>query len=359
MRVVLNTLNLRSENLGGGWVYTWQLARALQRYSDELELIILAHESTAPAFRSLSHTVHTVSMDATNRMRRVLWEQFSLPKEIERYAPEVVHGPGNVLPGRTSARSVVTIHDFQWYYYPENFSFARRIYLQHMVKSSARSADRVICVSQATKRDLLTFCRVNEDRVSVIHEAGLTQDESMPRRDLDVGSSLPHKNLARLIDAFGMVASRIPHDLLIVGESFGFHSALTGAVDRVNREHGQRIRFTGYVRREDLVGLYHCSDAFVFPSLFEGFGIPAVEAMGCGVPVIASSATSLPEVIGDAGAFFDPMNTEDLAAQLARVCLDRNYHRTLSDAGRTRARSFSWDAMAQQTLEVYRAAAQG
>jgi glycosyltransferase involved in cell wall biosynthesis len=368
MRVILNTLHLVSENLGGAWVYTWQLAKALERHRPGLEVIVLANENTADRFRSLGHQVHTAPVDSRNRLRRVAWEQLSLAGELRRYGADVFHATGNVLPLRLPMRSVLTLHDCQWHYYPANFSAARRTYLRAMVRASARRADHVICISEATRKDARVLCGVPERNMSVVYEAGLDSSEAGLAVDaadlrsrygvtrpvlLSVGSSLPHKNLERLILAFKEIVAEIPHDLLIVGESFGHHDRLAGLVGKVLSEYGARIRFTGYVSRSDLVGLYRLADAFVFPSLFEGFGIPAVEAMELGTPVIASSATSLPEVVGDAGEYFDPASVPAMASAVKRVCLDEGLRKSLAALGAQRARMFSWDAMADRTYEVY------
>ena len=168
-----------------------------------------------------------------------------------------------------------------------------------------------------------------------------------------MSSHLPHKNLDRLIAAFGRIREEVPHDLVLVGERFGNGSRIEELVRGANGGHPSRIKVTGFVSREDLLGLYQIADAFVFPSLFEGFGIPALEAMECGCPVVASRSTSLPEVMGQAGEFFDATDADDIARALKEVCGDPKLRDELRVRGFERAKEFSWERMGEETMELY------
>jgi glycosyltransferase involved in cell wall biosynthesis len=374
MRVVINTVFLRSKKLGGSWTYSYNLLRALNVCADNIEIVVLANRNTARSFQDLGIRTEVMASDPNSRLLRVGWEQVVLPKVLETLRPDVFHSTGNLLPRRMRCHSVVTVHDFQYHYYPEYFGALRRIYLQHTVPRSMRQADAVLCVSKFTKRNAMELYGIPQEKLVVIHEAGLWLDEQATAVDgsivkgkfglggpflLSAGSSMPHKNLGRLIEAFGSILHRIPHNLVIVGEPFGHESAISKAIERFANGHRHRILVTGFVDRADLLGLYRCADAFVFPSLFEGFGIPALEAMGCGCPVVASRATSLPEIVGTAGEFFNPGDVDDIANALLRVCSDTTLRESLRARGFARATEFSWEKMGVETMQLYKRIAQG
>jgi len=369
MRVVLNTVFLTSENFGGSWTYTYNLVRSLQKLHKEVELIVMASARMVSRFAGIESPIVAVNPGADSRIMRVGWEQLVLPRILKKYSPDVFHSTGNVLSYRVKRASVLTMHDFQYFYYPENFAWIKRQYLRFGVPHSVRQATRVICVSEQTKRDAVLLCGVPAERVAVVHEAGLaeghepnaTGSETLKKRYaingpfiMYAGSSMPHKNLPRLIKAYAQVSAEVRQDLLIVGEPFGFGNDLDRVSASAMGARRHRVRMTGFVSREDLLGLYKLADAYVYPSLFEGFGIPILEAMGFGCPVVAARSTSVPEVAGDAAEYFDPMSVESIAASLRKICLDNAVRVSLRDRGYAQAKKFSWDKMAMETLAVYK-----
>jgi glycosyltransferase involved in cell wall biosynthesis len=231
-----------------------------------------------------------------------------------------------------------------------------------------RKVDAVICVSEFTKRQAMEIYGVPDKKLHVVHEGGLWEGElsAAPNGDvlrgkyslaapflLSVGSSFPHKNLERLIAAYGLIAARIPHDLILTGEPFGNEGKISQAIRNLPTDIQTRIRAIGFVPREDVLGLYGCADVFVFPSLFEGFGIPALEAMECGCPVAASNAASLPEVVGSAAVLFDPINVEEMSDVLLRLSTSSSLRADMRRQGLERAKQFSWRTMASETIKVY------
>jgi glycosyltransferase involved in cell wall biosynthesis len=227
-------------------------------------------------------------------------------------------------------------------------------------------------VSDSARRDLLRLHGVSPDRVSVVPEAASpvfrpiddgaelnrvrAQYGLPPRFILYVGTIEPRKNLARLVDAFaGARARGIPHHLVCVGP-YGWSSRdLSGRIERLGLQDA--VHFTGYARFEDLPAIYNLAEFFVFPSLYEGFGLPVVEAMASGLPVITSNTSSLGEIAGDAAETIDPTNTEALAAAIARLATDADLRRELGGRGLRRARAFSWTQTAKEMLAVYHRAA--
>ncbi|MGA9117263.1 MAG: glycosyltransferase family 1 protein [Bacteroidota bacterium] len=366
MRVLINTVFLASPRFGGSWTYTRNLLSSLEAYAGETEFIVLANARTAPLLRGLQMEVRVELAHPGLRALRVGWEELVLPRIARRYAPNVFHSTGNTLPPVRVCPAVVTLHDFQYHFYPGNFPALRRAYLRRAVPAALGRAKRVICISDFTRRHAAELYGADAGKLCVIHEAGLmpgelegaAREETLRSRFrlerpfvLSAGSSLPHKNLRRLAEAFGLILHDVPHDLVIAGGDVP-DPALREAVRRSGAEG--RVRFTGFMDRPDLVGLYRSADLFVFPSLFEGFGIPALEAMECGCPVAASRAGSLPEVTGSAAEFFDPTDTRSMAETMRRICTDRSLREELKERGARRAAAFSWEKVGRETMQLYR-----
>jgi len=364
-------LHITSDHLGGSWTYSYNLLRGLECLGKSDEIIVLVNQNSLSLFSGLFLKIVPVPINAESRMRRIAWEQFYLSRFLKRFYPDVIHATGNTLPLRSPCPSVVTAHDFQYHYFPENFSFPKRNYLRIMVPQALKIAAKVICVSNDTKQDAIALGKIEEKKVSVIYEAGLWENELYQAMDssilkqrynisnpilLSVGSPYPHKNLSRLIQSYAMICNQIPHDLVIVGDPLLIGHVLRKTILREMGGRGlERIKITGFISRRDLIGFYRMADAFVFPSLFEGFGIPALEAMECGCPVIAAKVRSLPEIISHAGEYFDPLNIPDMADVIKKVALNNKLQMNLRELGYARAKQFSWIKMAEETYKVYEA----
>jgi len=329
--------------------------------------VVVANEKTASRIRVQGDRtkVVTVKINAESRINRVAWEQLTLPNLVRDLDIDVVHSTGNTSPLRLHKKAVVTVHDLQYKMYPENFPLARRLYLKWFVPRSIERADLVIAISRHTKESIVRHFGTSADKIRVIYLAGLSENdkeqaftlgkESAPPRPylLSVGSSLPHKNLARLIKAFAKLAPDIPHSLVIVGEGFDQRGVLYQTLANTGLAGSERIQIHGFIEREALLALYRQADAFVFPSLYEGFGIPALEAMESGCPVVAADSTALPEVIANAGLFFDPLSVDSIAEALLKVCQNPTLRADLRARGQVRAQQFSWEKMATETLQAY------
>jgi alpha-1,3-rhamnosyl/mannosyltransferase len=369
VRVLINASYLISERLGGSWTLTAQLIHHLTSRANGHEFFVLVNDRVASTI-PVSPVAGTriIVPVAESRVRRIAWDQTVLHRYVRSLRPDVYHSPGNTLPAGLTCRSVVTIHDLQVYHFPENFQRWRRWYLKTVLPMTVRAADRVIAISEFTRGDILARFRVPPEKVVTVMNGGLAGDElraaarpgeaaakyHLPERFLlSVGSSLPHKNLLRMLQAYAGIASEIPESLVILGEALASRGPLLAFLESSGLQSSGRVRLLPFVPREDLLGLYGAASALVFPSLFEGFGIPAIEAMECGCPVVASNATSLPEVIGDAGLLFDPLKTEEMGIAMRTVCRDGDLRRQLVERGKVRAGNFSWQKNAEQTLRVY------
>lgn len=280
---------------------------------------------------------------------RLAWELFTA-----RPQPEALFVPAHVLPLIRPQPSVVTIHDLGYRYFPEAHPVGQWRYLDWSTRFSARAATRLIADSHATARDLHRFYNTPADKITVVYPG---RDETLARVDpapvrakyglpenylLHIGTLQPRKNLVRLIEAVTPSSAK----LVLAGRA----GWLSGPI--VEKARASGVRILDYVPDEDLAGLYSGATAFVFPSLYEGFGFPVLEAMACGVPVICSSTSSLPEVAGEAALLVDPLDTAAITGAIKRVSTDADLRATLIGRGFEQIRKFSWDKAAQETLAV-------
>ena len=297
-----------------------------------------------------------------------LWTHARLSWEMMHRPPDVLFVPAHVLPLVHPPRSVVTIHDLGYLHFPRAHRPLDRLYLDLSTRFNARAAAHVIADSQATKRDLVERYGVEPSKISVIYP-GYDEEAFQPLREreaieavktrygiagdyiLFVGTIQPRKNLVRLMEAFSLLKRQAADlQLVIAGKKGWLYEAIFRRVRELGLEG--RVVFTGYVAEEDLPALFSGARLFVFPSLYEGFGLPVLEAMACGVPVVCSNASSLPEVAGDAALLFDPLDVEGMAAAMERVLGDERLRAELVERGLKRAREFSWEKCARQTLAV-------
>ena len=300
-----------------------------------------------------------------------LWHRLQIPLPVEAFLGrlDIFHSPDFVLPPIAHAVKVLTIHDLSFLRVPECADPRLRWYLGQVVPRSVRRADFLLADSESTRRDLIELLAVPSDRVQVIYGGvdarfAPVQDAAALQRMRDayaggrpyvlaVGTLEPRKNYPALIRAFAQArrAARLPHALVIVGRKGWVYEPIFAAVDALNLR--DEVLFPGFVPDEDLPALYSAADVLVTPSFYEGFGLPALEAMACGTPVIVSDVSSLPEVVGDAGLRIDPRDEDGLTSAIVRVLQDSALRATLRSAGLARARQFTWDKAARALLAVY------
>jgi glycosyltransferase involved in cell wall biosynthesis len=298
-----------------------------------------------------------------------LWTHLRLSFELftRRPRPDVLFVPAHVLPLLRPLPAVVTVHDLGYRYFPGAHPPAQRRYLDWSTRFSARAAAHVLADSSATRADLARFYLIPESKVTVVYPG---RDERLrpvdpepvraryglpPGYVLHVGTLQPRKNLARLMDAVAALRPRWPGLTLVLAGRPGWLSAPLLAQARANAAF---VRLLDYVPDADLPGLYAGAAVFAFPSLYEGFGFPVLEAMACGVPVVCANAASLPELAGDAALLVDPADTAALAAALDRLLADPALRQALIARGLAHIQRFTWSAAAAQTLQVLETVAQ-
>jgi glycosyltransferase involved in cell wall biosynthesis len=302
-----------------------------------------------------------------------LWTHLRLSAELHQHPPDVLFVPSHVLPLSCPVPAVVTVHDLGYRHFPQAHRPADRRYLEWSTRRHTRVARHLIADSQATKADLVRFYGADPARITVVY---LGRDEALaPVTDpahlaevkarhglsgdylLYLGTLHPRKNLVRLIDAFAEARLALPENrrglkLVIAGQKGWLYAEIFSRVQQLGLE-GQVI-FPGYVAAADKPALLSGALAYVFPSLFEGFGLPVLEAMACGTAVLTSATSSLPEVAGDAARLVDPHRTEDIAAGLVDLITHDDLRRDLIERGFAHIKNFSWDAAAGQVLEILR-----
>jgi glycosyltransferase involved in cell wall biosynthesis len=288
-----------------------------------------------------------------------LREQLALRKSTPPDT-ELFWSPHYNIPLGGRAKLAVTVHDALHLARPEFVRGAhRRIYARAMFRELRRRATAIICDSRFTADELTKHAGITAGRVEVIHLgidqswfAEMSSVSPHPRPYfIYVGNVKPHKNLTGLLEAFSIAATNLPHDLLIVGRKEGFISGDSGAIERGARL-GDRVRFTGEVADATLRAYVGHAEALILPSHYEGFGLPALEAMAAGCPALVSSAASLPEVCGDGALYFDPDSAGEIADRMRQITRDQVLRREMIAAGRERARLFTWESCARRTGEV-------
>ena len=280
----------------------------------------------------------------------------------------IFHATDHLLPRLSSIKGVFTLHDLIFLFHPQTHKPLNRWFLTLMMPRFLRVADAVIAVSECTKRDAVRYYGIPEEKIIVIYEgvnprfrpagpetvAAVRQKYGLPERFiLYVGTIEPRKNLTTLLEAFHHLTTLQPCDLrlVIVGKRGWLYEGFFRRLRELGLE--ERVHFTGYVPDEDLPALYSAADLFVFPSLYEGFGLPVLEAMACGTPVVCSNTSSLPEVAGDAALLVPPTDVRGLAEAMARVLTDETLRGAMRAKGLARAGEFSWVRTAGETLRIY------
>jgi len=350
------------------------LANVLKRLSATHQVTVLALENDLPALRQLAPGASfiPVSMRWASPLRNMLWHLFIMPWRYDFSAYDFIFLPaGNRrVMCRYPRFTIVTVHDFSQHYIPGKYDLFRMFYIKKIIPFFLRRAHHLLTVSESTKRDTIKFCRIAADQITVDYNGYDAQA-------FHVGPHFDHRRLAeqyQLSGAYLLYIARIEHpgknhlnlikayellppelaqryELVLAGSPWSGAEQVVAAA-RKSKYAGQ-IKFPGFVGADALPDFYHGASLYVFPSLYEGFGLPVVEAMACGVPVVCSNRSSLPEVGGEAVLTFDPEDPGAIAAAMERVLSSPELRQTMSEAGIRRVALFSWEKHVQTLIEAY------
>ena len=313
-------------------------------------------------------TLRTSWLPTTHPLVRIGWEQLVQPFVLWQEKIELLHSLAFVTPLLSPCPSVVTIYDLSFILSPKGFKYSKRLYLTLLTRPSARKARRIITISESTKRDTVQLLGVSSEKVDVVYcgvdkafhplpereVASFRQKRGLPERIiLFLGTIEPRKNAARLVEAYSRLEDG--QVKLVIGGARGWlYEEVFARVEELDLTGD--VLFPGYIPPEELPLWYNAAELFVYPSLYEGFGLPPLEAMACGTPVITSNVSSLPEVVGEAGLTVDPEDSEGLAEAMNQVLGDGVLRQSMREQGLAKAGCFSWAKAARETVGVYRRA---
>lgn len=300
--------------------------------------------------------------------KRFLWDQVILPRKAKEAKVDILHQPAFSAPIFYRGKVVVTVHDIIAILFGEDIPFGSRLYFARWMPFSYRRADFIITVSQSTKNDLVSHLGIEEEKIKVIYEApSETFFKKIPQKEIDkvkqkyqtgknfllhIGTLNPRKNLEFLVSVFAEITKTFPqYNLVITGKRGWYYESLFRLVKKLDL--GKKVVFPGYVPDEDTPALYQGATIFLFPSLYEGFGLPPLEAMASGVPVVSSNTSSMPEVVAGAGVLLSPKDKSGWVEAIRGLLENKTLLRELQRKGKRQATLFSWQKTALETKKVY------
>jgi len=372
MRIGINTLSI-APSRGGAKTFVTNLARSMARVENRHTYVLFVSPINKHLFGGLPESFQSVSLPlwADSRPVRILCEQLLLPYHVARNKIDVLLSPGNVASLATRCKQVLVLHGplvirrLRRRYAPKEIRRIEALFHDLMLPLSVKRSAKTIAVSQDIKEWLLKQVRIDRSKVVVVHEgvdfqkfySAAAEVASRPQRRyvLFLSTLFRYKNADKAIRAFALMKQRrsIPeHELLIVGrDPGGYLDGLRKLVNELGLGE-DTVRFLGAVPHKEVPELYRGADVFLYPSTVESFGLPPLEAMASGTPVIASNRCSVPEIVGDAGLIVDPDNVEALAEAILRVLKDQQLRQRLVQRGYKRAEAFTWEKAARETLDV-------
>jgi glycosyltransferase involved in cell wall biosynthesis len=368
MRICLNA-SPAVHHIAGLGRYTQELMAALLEVDSENEYVAFYNRpSEAQVDPPLDRLPRLTTNLATKpwRMSALVAHFARIPQNRLFPGVDLFHATDHLLPRVTRLKSVFTLHDLVFRFYPHTHKPLNRWFLTLMMPRFLNAADAVIAVSESTKRDAIQAYGIDEAKITVIYEgvtdqfqraspqaiAAVRRKYGLPDKFiLSVATIEPRKNLTSLLEAYHALKDEVSLGLVIVGKKGWLYSDFFNRLGELGLERD--VLFPGFVPDEDLPALYSAADLFVFPSLYEGFGLPVVEALACGTPIVTSNAASLPEVAGDAALLVDPTSVDDLVRAVREVLGSKDLQEELRARGPRQAARFSWQKAARETLAVY------
>jgi glycosyltransferase involved in cell wall biosynthesis len=360
MKITIDAQPLLGRKAGVGY-YIWGLIHGLAAVDslNQYQLSIFDFKRRASKIALPGANFKVKKSFIPGRLAGLIWKKKMWPTYDFFFGDsDVYHFPNFVIRPLKKGKKVVTIHDVSFLRYPQFTEPKNLEFLKSKINDTLRVADQIIVDSFFTKKELLSFFNIPDDRVHVIHlglDRGFKPCSSIQKKPviLFVGTLEPRKNLETLFKSFESFLSRssLDFNLQIAGMKGWLYEGIFKSLE--GNRYRDRIQFLDYVSDEDLPRLYQSASLFVYPSFYEGFGLPPLEAMACGVPVIASRKGSLPEILGNAAKWIDPGSADELSYALEEVLTNKNLKESLIQNGFDQIRKFNWEQAAQKTLEVY------
>lgn len=368
MRIGIDATAIPPRRTGAG-NYIFQLIKNLTTIDKKNSYIIFAKPVHVAEWKIEQANFHFVIAQLHNRAKRLAWEQTGLPILASRYKLDLLHSPHYTIPLSLACKSVVTFHDMIFFLYPEMYGRFRQQFFTTMMRLSARRANAILTDSQSTADDLHQILGTPENKIFPVLLAcdknyqpvtDLTQVEQicasygLPSNQyfLYVGVLEPRKNIPVLLQSLrNLLDHGFKHSLVITGKKGWMFDEIFATVKRLQLD--SHVIFTGYVPEEHLPYLYTGCTASIYPSLYEGFGMPVLEALACGSPVITSNISSMPEITADAALLVDPRSVDQLTAAMERMLSEGGLREKMKNQALARAAKFSWEKTAQETLEIY------
>jgi len=368
-RIGIDATALPPQPAGAG-IYTINLIRSLAALNPDFELYVFAQQSSRRLIElENSGSINWVLLPDKSPPHRLVWEQTGLPGLVRKTGLDLLHSPHYTRPVSLGCASVVTFHDMTFFLYPRYHTFFKRIYFPAAMRKSARSADALIAVSENTKADIIQHLGISASKIHIIYHG--VDDRFKPISDknflntisqkynlpagfiLYVGVVEPRKNLVSLLSAFHELNKNNNNLILVIAGQPGWgYNEVKKIVAGYNLKDS--VILAGFIPPEDLPAIYNLAKIFVYPSIYEGFGLPVLEALACGTPTITTRVSSLPEITGDAGILVPPGDDEALRMALQTLLEDEKEQNRLSKMGPQRAVRFRWNRTAQETLDVYK-----
>lgn len=363
--LITNSIDERSGGIG---TYSYQLIKNMNILDQTNEYSLIHH---TPKYIDIYQNNSEILIKSySNHYKATVWKLINAPLKLKTVKSlDLVHDLNGIGPLSFNMpfKKVVTIHDMIPVLFPDAFDFPIASIYKYLLPKTLKSASKIITVSNCTKEDIISYYNVSSEKIKVIYNA--VDERFTPQKSqeiakvrnryglnfpfiLYVGTLEPRKNIPFILKAFHNIRKNyIDYKLVIAGKKGWKYKEIFDTINALNLQN--HVVFTGYVLDEDLPGLYAAADLFVYPSLYEGFGLPPLEAMACGTPVITSNTSSLPEVVGDAGIMVDPHNVNKLADSICRVLSNKKLKECMVEKGLEKAREFSWERCASETLNVY------
>lgn len=370
MRIAINTLSLNKTKAGmGNYIYHLIHNLALLDKKNHYHIFVSDRNKKFFKLKQENFRVINIGKIVTKKCARLIWEQLFLPAYIKKHRIDILHSPGFVLPFLSRTKNILTIADMTFITHPKVHTLLKRMYFGFLMPYSIKKADKVIAISESTRRDILGTVKVDPEKIGVTHLAVGRKFKALNKEKcrkhikdkykidspfvLFVGMIEPRKNLKRIFHAFTQLKedTKMPHKLVVVGKKGWMYKELFNMVKELGIK--KEITFTGYVPDEELVRFYNAADTFVYTCLYEGFGIPILEAMACGCPVITSNISSMPEVAGDAAILVNPQKTGEIACAMKKIINDKELQKRMQRKSRLQCSKFSWKQTASKTLLFY------